>query len=101
MLLIAVFAALALALGGDLLLIAAGIDLGVLAGPALTRLMASELWGVSASDPWTFTAVALLAACSIPARRATPGWTRCLPCAASDPAPTRLQSVVSFRGRLR
>ena len=63
---------LGMVLRRGLLLIAAGIGLAVLAGPALTRLMASELCCVSASDPWTFTAVAaLLAACSMPARRAT------------------------------
>ena len=68
---------LAMVLRHGMALIAAGVAIGALAGLALTRLIASELWGVSASDPWTFAAVALvlaltgLAACSIPARRAT------------------------------
>ena len=58
-------------------LIAAGIVVGGLAGLALTRLIASELWGVSDSHPWTFLLVTAvlaatgLAACSAPARRAT------------------------------
>jgi len=44
---------------------------------ALKRLMASQMWGVSATDPGTFTAVVLvtlvagLAACLLPAQRAT------------------------------
>jgi putative ABC transport system permease protein len=50
---------------------------GLLASLALTRLMKGLLYGISASDPLTFIAVALLltlvalAACWIPARRAT------------------------------
>jgi putative ABC transport system permease protein len=58
-------------------LVAAGIAIGAIVGLALTRFIASELWGVSASDPWTFLSVAAvlavsgLAACYIPARRAT------------------------------
>jgi len=58
-------------------LIAAGICIGVLASFGLTRFMASQIWGVSATDPWTFGAVVALvvcvglAACYFPARRAT------------------------------
>jgi ABC-type antimicrobial peptide transport system permease subunit len=58
-------------------LIAAGICIGLLAGFALTRFLASQIWGVSPTDPWTFAAVvalvtaAGLAACYLPARRAT------------------------------
>jgi putative ABC transport system permease protein len=57
-------------------LIAAGICIGVVASFGLTRFLASQIWGVSATDPWTFGAVAGLvvmtglAACLLPARRA-------------------------------
>jgi putative ABC transport system permease protein len=54
-----------------------GISLGIVAALVVTRLMATLLYGISATDPVTFTAVALLlalvalAACYIPAQRAT------------------------------
>jgi putative ABC transport system permease protein len=57
--------------------VVAGGVLGVLAAMALSRLMASLLFGVSPGDPGTIVGVALLlglvalAACLIPARRAT------------------------------
>jgi putative ABC transport system permease protein len=55
----------------------AGVGIGVLAGLALTRLLRSLLYGVTPGDWFTFLSVAVLllvvalAACSIPARRAT------------------------------
>ncbi len=54
-----------------------GVGIGVAASLALTRLMASMLFGVRASDPLTLIVVSLLLmavsllACYIPARRAT------------------------------
>ena len=53
-----------------------GVTIGVGAALGLTRLMANQLFGVSAHDPLTFAGVAMLliivaiAACYIPARRA-------------------------------
>ena len=61
--------------GGRMALI--GIASGLAASLALTRLMATMLFGVSATDPLTFAAVVVillgvvLLACWIPARRAT------------------------------
>jgi putative ABC transport system permease protein len=54
----------------------AGVTLGLTASLALTRLMETLLFGVSATDPLTFSLIALLLtavatlACYIPARRA-------------------------------
>jgi predicted permease len=55
---------------------AAGVTLGLIGAFATTRLLASELYGVSAVDPLTYIAVAAvmalvtLLACFLPARRA-------------------------------
>ena len=43
-----------------LTLILAGIIVGLAASSVLMRLMASQIWGVSTMDPWTFSVVATL-----------------------------------------
>ncbi|HEY6253406.1 MAG TPA: FtsX-like permease family protein [Candidatus Angelobacter sp.] len=68
---------LRMVLGKGLRLIVAGVIVGVLSSYALTRFLANQLWGISATDSWTFSAAVLLmlvagtAACILPARRAT------------------------------
>jgi putative ABC transport system permease protein len=68
---------LKLVVGQGMALTAAGIALGLGAAFALTRVMSSLLYGVSATDPVTFVAISLalatvaFLACYIPARRAT------------------------------
>ncbi len=68
---------LKLVVGQGMLLIAIGVALGLAASFALTRVMSSLLYGITATDPITFIGVALvlasvaLLACYIPARRAT------------------------------
>ena len=64
-------------MGQGLGLALAGVGLGLAASFALTRVMSSLLYGVTATDPLTFACVALallgvaLVACLLPARRAT------------------------------
>lgn len=68
---------LKLVVGQGLRLVAIGLAIGLLLSFALTRLIASLLFGVSATDPFTFFGIALalimtsLLACWLPARRAT------------------------------
>jgi putative ABC transport system permease protein len=68
---------LGLAFRPGLMLTATGAIVGLGASIVVTRLMSSLLFGVSASDPMTFAVVpvllgiATMAACFIPARRAT------------------------------
>jgi putative ABC transport system permease protein len=68
---------LKLVIGQGLKLALIGVALGLVASVALTRTMKTLLFGVSATDPTTFTAIALLLitvallACFVPARRAT------------------------------
>jgi predicted permease len=67
---------LRLILGQGLTLSIAGAAIGLVCAAGLTRLLGSLLYGVKATDPVTFAAVALLAlgtttlACYLPARRA-------------------------------
>jgi putative ABC transport system permease protein len=68
---------LALVIRKGLMLILIGVVVGVAGALALTRVLKSLLYGVTATDPVTFIAVSLLLtavgllACYIPARRAT------------------------------
>lgn len=68
---------LKMVLGQGMTVIAIGLVIGLVAAFLLTRLMRSLLFGVGESDPLTFVAITLvlllvaLAACYIPARRAS------------------------------
>jgi putative ABC transport system permease protein len=68
---------LRLVLGQGLRLTLKGLTVGLLASFALTRLLRGQLFGVTTTDPLTYAGVSLLlclvslAACYIPARRAT------------------------------
>jgi putative ABC transport system permease protein len=68
---------LSLVVKNGLVLASGGIAVGLAASFALTRVMSSLLYGVSATDPVTFIAIpavlagVALAACLAPARRAT------------------------------
>jgi ABC-type antimicrobial peptide transport system permease subunit len=56
-------------------LVGLGIGIGLIASLAIGRVIATQLWGVSAYDPWTLVCVPLLLlligimACWLPARR--------------------------------
>jgi len=69
--------ALKLVLGMGLRVIGVGVVIGLAASLALSRVLASALWQVSARDPLTIASVAVLLlgigvmACVVPARRAT------------------------------
>jgi len=68
---------LAMVIGHGMKLALAGVALGLIAAFAVTRTMKTLLFGVSATDPLTFVAIALLLAlvallaCWVPALRAT------------------------------
>ena len=70
-------AVLRMVLSRGLRLVGLGIVLGELASLALTRLLSSQIWGVSARDPLTLTGIAAviatagLLACWLPARKAS------------------------------
>jgi putative ABC transport system permease protein len=59
-----------------LILVGIGVVLGLIVSVALGRVIATQLWGVSAYDPWTLVCVPTmllligLLACWLPARRA-------------------------------
>lgn len=67
---------LAMILRMGLQLVGIGVGLGLLVSLALGRVIATQLWGISAYDPWTLVSVPAvllltgLIACWLPARRA-------------------------------
>jgi len=71
------FDVLKLVVRQGMVLVLIGVALGLAGAIALTRVMSSLLFGVTAKDPMTFVAVAVLlglvalVACYVPARRAT------------------------------
>jgi predicted permease len=68
---------LALVVGQGMLLTGSGVVLGLIAAVGLTRFLSSQLFGVGATDPFTFAAVSVLliavstVATLLPAMRAT------------------------------
>jgi putative ABC transport system permease protein len=64
-------------IGKGLRLVAAGVAIGLFLSYGATRLLSSEISGISSSDPLTFAVVAVivvtvgLLACYVPAQRAT------------------------------
>ena len=71
------YSVLALVMGQGMLMVTIGIGIGLAGAFGLTRLMASQLFNVRPTDPWTFTSVTVilagvaLAATLFPALRAT------------------------------
>jgi putative ABC transport system permease protein len=71
-----VYGVVSLVGGHALRLVVAGLVVGLIGALALTRVIASALWGVTATDPFTFGGVAALlfatalVACLLPVRRA-------------------------------
>jgi ABC-type antimicrobial peptide transport system permease subunit len=67
---------LQLILKHGVLLVALGVGLGIIAAILVTRLMSHLLYGITPTDPLTFSAIAVLltfialVACYLPARRA-------------------------------
>src|SRR5262249_34529896 len=67
---------LRLVLGQGLLLVSIGLGVGFAAALAITRVVRTFLWGITATDPVTFViagaalAALALVACYVPARRA-------------------------------
>jgi len=70
------FHVLSMVIRMGLRLVVIGVGLGLLVSVALGRVISTQLWGVSAYDPWTLTCVPValliigLVACWLPARRA-------------------------------
>jgi len=67
---------LAMVIRAGLRLLVIGVVIGLLVSVAIGRIIATELWGVSAYDPWTLICVPIVLlttgflACWFPARRA-------------------------------
>ncbi len=68
---------LRMVMGHGLRLVLAGIGLGIAIASAVTRILSSQLYTVTPTDPWTFAGVSLLLitaallACYLPAHRAS------------------------------
>jgi putative ABC transport system permease protein len=68
---------LRMVMGHGLRLVLAGIGLGIAIASAVTRVLSSQLYTVTPTDPWTFAGVSLLLiavallACYLPAHRAS------------------------------